>query len=444
MAKEHLIIIGNGMAAGRLLGEILERDADRYRISLFGDEPHGNYNRIMLSPVLAGEMSADEIMLNPLDWYAKHGIELYSGDPVVEIDRASQQVFSASGRCLNYDKLVIATGSSPLLPAGTPNDLEGVLSFRTLGDVAAIKQAAEHCRHALVIGGGLLGLEAAYGLRQSGCDVTVLHRGEWLLNRQLDEAAAGLLADELKGRGIDLRLDAEAERFIGNDRIAAVHLNDGSTLNVQLVVIAIGISPNAGLARRAGLACERGILVDEQLQSSDPAIYALGECCQFDGQTFGLVAPIWDQTRVLADQLCGFNGAPYRVRPTATKLKVSGIDLFSAGEFISRPEYDSQVYRDPELGHYRKLLFHGRRLVGAVLYGDVADGNQYFELIEQQADVEELRPWLMFGVEFARQQAARFSTAAPVSEPVAVSSESFSPIHNNNIPATTRPTGATL
>lgn len=416
MTKPHLVLIGNGMAGARLLEEILKRAPDAYRISVFGQEPHGNYNRIMLSPVLAGEMTADEIMLNPLQWYRDNAITLHSGDPVIDIDHQSQTVTSLKGLNISYDKLVLATGSSPVIPpVARTRSMDGILSFRTLDDVDQILSKASQARHALVLGGGLLGLEAAYGLRKAGIEVTVIHRGAWLLNRQLDETAATLLKEELEARGIHVRLNCEVNEFCGvkspasgastsKVQLCSATLSDGSVLNTELAVIAIGIQPNTKLAQTSGLHCARGILVNDQMQSSHHNIYALGECTQFGLDTFGLVAPLWDQAHVLADQLTGNSASRYAVQPCATKLKVSGINLFSAGEFLDADDSEALVFEDLQHGIYKKLLFREQRLIGAVLYGAVQDGNWYFDLIQQQQPVQALSPDLIFGQRYIDEQ----------------------------------------
>lgn len=411
MKKEHLVIIGNGMATGRLLSEITALDADRYAITVFDQEPHGSYNRIMLSPVLAEEMTAKEIVIHPTAWFARNNITLHSDDPVISIDRDNQCVTSLCGEVAYYDKLVIATGSEPALPAAARDcKLEGILSFRNMRDVKRIKEQANTSEHALVIGGGLLGLEAAYGLRKQGIEVTVLHRGEWLLNRQLDEAAGKLLQAELESRGIHLVLGEEAVAFKGDRHISSVLLSDGSELQVQQVVIAIGIVPHAELAEAAGLDCQRGVHVNNRMQTSDPLIYALGECCQYGDDTFGLVAPIWDQVQVLGNVLCDDGSHRFAVNPTATKLKISGIDLYSAGEYLDSDDTDAVVFKDRFNGTYKKLLFRKDRLVGAVMYGDVQDGNWYFDLIQEQQTIRAIRPHIIFGRAFCEKKSAEPGT----------------------------------
>jgi len=418
MKKQNLVIIGNGMAATRLLELLLKQAPDRYRISLFGAEPHPAYNRIMLSPVLADEIASDAIQLHNREWYQQHGIRFFCGETITRIDRQQRCVYSHSGICQPYDQLVIATGSQPIIPdAVRQSSLTGFFSFRTLADASRLQQAAASTRHALVIGGGLLGLEAAHGLNQQGCDVTVLHRSDWLLNRQLDPTAGQLLADTLRKRGIHIRTGVEAVAFQGNRQLSATRLSDGTTLPTELVVSAIGIRPETALAEHAGLHCQRGIVVDSQLRTSDPAIVALGECSEFEGHTFGLVAPVYDQAQVLADQLCGGigreTGSLFQHRPQATRLKVSGIELFSAGEHLDSPGLERQQFHNHLDGSYRTLLFRDNRLAGAVLYGDTRDGNHYFELIEQQRDIRALRPLLIFGQGLAPNTDSSLSTATP-------------------------------
>jgi len=410
MKQEHLVIIGNGMATGRLLSEITAQDDSRYCITVFDQELHGSYNRIMLSPVLADEMAPKDIIIHSADWFKQNDITLHNDDPIIKIDSEAQSVTSLRGKTVYYDRLVIATGSEPAMPpAARDCTLGGLLCFRNLRDVQKIKSYANNSEHALVIGGGLLGLEAAYGLRQQGIDVTVLHRGEWLLNRQLDKAAGNLLQAELERRGISVMTGKEVTAIKGSTHISSVVLSDGNELNVQQVVVAIGIVPHTELAEGAGLACERGIHVNNQMQTSDPLIYAIGECCQFGDDTFGLVAPIWDQVSVLSDVLCSQGEERFAVNPTATKLKVSGINLYSAGEYLDASDTTAVTFRDQLQGHYKKLLFRQDHLVGAVLYGDVQDGNWYFDLIREHHNIRAIRPNIIFGRAFCEQQEDPFN-----------------------------------
>jgi len=395
--RPRLVVVGNGMAGMRTVEELLQLTPKLYDITVFGEEPHGNYNRILLSPLLAGEKSVQEIMLNPREWYAQHGITLHAGDPVVEIDRARRIVRSQAGIEAGYDRLLIATGSRPFIPPVSGCDLPGVIAFRDIQDVDAMVEAARQHRHAVVIGGGLLGLEAANGLLRQGMKVTVVHLHQSLMERQLDAPASALLQQALESTGLRFVLGAQTAELIGAERVAAVRFTDGATLPADLVVMAAGVRPNVELARAAGLYCERAIVVDDTLQTYDPRIYAVGECVQHRRSTFGLVAPIWDQARVCAAHLAGAGHRRYVQQATATKLKVTGVDLYSAGDIIGGPGTEDIVLRDPRRGIYKRLVLQGERVVGAVLYGDVADGPWYFDLIQHQTPVAAMRQRLLFG-----------------------------------------------
>ncbi|WP_206239713.1 nitrite reductase large subunit NirB [Novosphingobium terrae] len=398
---EKLVVIGNGMAGCRAVEEILARDSKRYKVTIFGAEPRVNYNRIMLSPVLAGEKAFDDIVINSADWYTDNAITLISGDPVVSIDRAKQTVTAQSGRTEPYDRLLIATGSDPFIIPVPGKDLPGVVTFRDLDDVDKMLAAAEKGGHAVVIGGGLLGLEAAHGLALRGMDVTVLHLMPTLMERQLDEAAGWLLKSELERRGQTILTGADTAAILEKDgHVAGVRLKDGKDIPADIVVMAVGIRPSTGLARLAGLEVERGILVDDHMLTSDPAIMAVGECVQHRGQCYGLVAPLWEMCRSLADAA---TGAPsgYEGSVTSTKLKVSGIDLFSAGDFSGGEDCEDIVMRDASRGLYKRVIVKENRLVGAVLYGDTADGNWYFDLLKRGEDVSDIREALIFGQAFA-------------------------------------------
>ncbi|USA40107.1 nitrite reductase large subunit NirB [Pelagerythrobacter marinus] len=400
-AREKLVVIGNGMAGCRAVEEILERDGDRYDITIFGAEPRVNYNRIMLSPVLAGEKTFDEIVINSAEWYAENDIELVSGDPVSHIDRAAKTVLSQSGRVEPYDKLLIATGSDPFIIPIPGNDLAGVITFRDLDDVDKMLAAAEKGGDAVVIGGGLLGLEAAHGLSLRGMKVTVVHLMPTLMERQLDEAAGYLLRQELEKRGQTILTGANTKVIHGIEgHVAGIELEDGTRVKADIVVMAAGIKPSTGLAKSAGLECERGIVVDDHMVTSDPDILAVGECVQHRGACYGLVAPLWEMCRSLADHL---TDAPtgYAGSVTSTKLKVSGIDLFSAGDFSGGDDCEDIVMRDAARGVYKRVVLKENRLIGAVLYGDTADGNWYFDLLKKEEDVSDIREGLIFGQAFA-------------------------------------------
>ncbi|WP_404482782.1 nitrite reductase large subunit NirB [Novosphingobium sp. BL-52-GroH] len=399
--RERLVVIGNGMAGCRAVEEILARDPARFDVTIFGAEPRVNYNRIMLSPVLAGEKTFDEIVINTADWYDDNGITLVSGDKVVAIDRATQSVIAASGRIEPYDRLLIATGSDPFIIPVPGKDLEGVVTFRDLDDVDAMLAAADRGGSAVVIGGGLLGLEAAHGLSLRGMKVTVIHLMPTLMERQLDEAAAYLLRSELERRGQTILTGANTKEILGQDgKVAGVRLEDGTEIACDIVVMAVGIRPATGLARDAGLEVERGVMVDDHMVTSDPNVLAVGECVQHRGQCYGLVAPLWEMCRALADHA---TGAPtgYTGSVTSTKLKVSGIDLFSAGDFSGGEGCEDIVMRDAARGAYKRVIVKDDKVIGAVLYGDTADGNWYFDLMKKGEDVSPIREALIFGQAFA-------------------------------------------
>ncbi|MFC3608922.1 nitrite reductase large subunit NirB [Stutzerimonas tarimensis] len=399
MNKLKLVMIGNGMAGVRTLEELLKLNPDLYDITVFGAEPHPNYNRILLSPVLAGEQTFDEIVLNPLDWYAEHGIRLLTNCKAVDINRARRVVIGADGSEVEYDRLLIATGSNPFILPIPGKDLEGVIGYRDIADTQTMIDTALTHRHAVVIGGGLLGLEAANGLKLRGMDVTVVHRGDWLLERQLDETAGGLLQQALESRGLVFRLNTNTTSLMdnGEGRVCAVQFSDGSVIPADLVVMAAGIRPNTELAERAGIPCDRGILVSDTLQTYDPRVYAVGECVSHRGIAYGLVAPLFDQAKVCANHLAMLGFSRYQGSVTSTKLKVTGIDLFSAGDFMGGEGTETITLSDPIGGVYKKLVVKDDVLVGACLYGDTADGGWYFRQIRENHNVSEIRDHLMFG-----------------------------------------------
>ena len=411
-AKPRLVIAGNGMAGVRALEELLKLAPDRYEIIVFGAEPHGNYNRILLSPVLAGEKTLADIMTHTPQWYAERGTTLHAGDPVVRIDRARCEVVSRSGRVVPYDRLLLATGSKPFRIPLPGADLPGVTVFREIADVEAMLEASRRSGRAVVIGGGLLGLEAAYGLKRRGMDVTVVHLVDRLMDRQLDAAAAALLRAHLEASGIRVLLKAQSQAILGAERerdgrprARGLLLKDGRELPADLIVMAAGVVPNCELAKSAGLSCERGILVDDTLQTYDPRIYAVGECVQHRKTTYGLVAPLWEQARVCANHLAGHGIGSYRGSVLATRLKVTGIELFSAGDFAGGEGTREVVYDDAKRGIYKRLVLREDRLVGAVLYGDAADGGWYLDLIRSGSLVSAYGERLVFGQRYAAQAA---------------------------------------
>jgi nitrite reductase (NADH) large subunit len=400
MKKTRLVMIGNGMAGVRTIEELLALAPDLYDITIFGAEPHPNYNRILLSPVLAGEQTLDEIVLNPLAWYAQHGIALHLGQKVVDIDRRHRVVRAEDGSEAEYDRLLIATGSTPVVLPVPGADLEGVVAYRDIADTRAMIEAAAKYRHAVVIGGGLLGLEAANGLMRRGMQVSVVHLMPWLMERQLDDAAGDLLRRSLEERGLRFVTGAQTKALVaGRDgRVMAVQLADGSELPADLVVMAAGIRPNTRLAEGIGLHCQRGIVVSDTMQTiTDPRIYAVGECAAHRGVAYGLVAPLFEQAKVCATHLAQFGIGRYGGSQVSTKLKVTGIDLFSAGDFMGGKGTEEIVLSDARSGVYKKLVIKDDRLVGACLYGDTVDGAWYFRLLREGRAIGDIRDRLMFG-----------------------------------------------
>ncbi|MFN4154084.1 MAG: nitrite reductase large subunit NirB [Paracoccaceae bacterium] len=395
--KQKLVVIGAGMASGRMLEAIFEAGSD-FDVTLFNAEPRGNYNRLMLSPVLSGEKTFDQIVTHDAGWYESQGVDCRFGEPVLRIDRANKVVYSNAGGA-PYDALVIATGSAPFIIPVPGKDLPGVCTYRDLEDTNAMIAASRPGAKAVVIGGGLLGLEAAAGMAARGAEVVVIHLMGHLMERQLDPAAGYLLQKDLERRGIRIHCKGATKAILGTDRVEAVLLEDGTVYPADLVCMAVGIRPEVRLANDAHLEVGRGITVDDQMRTSDPAIFALGECVEHDKQLFGLVAPLYDQARVLAATLLGQDTA-FKPVQTATKLKVTGVDLFSAGDFADAPGREDIVFRDPGRGVYKRLILEGEQLIGAVMYGDTADGAWFFDLIKQGRDVTDLRDTLIFGPAF--------------------------------------------
>lgn len=399
MSKPRLVMVGNGMAGVRTLEELLKIAPHLYDVTVFGAEPHPNYNRILLSPVLAGEMTIRDIILNDHDWYEGNGIRLHLGNAVTRIDRVQRRVIATDGTEAPYDRLLLATGSNPFILPIPGNDLPGVISYRDIKDTDEMIETAKRYRHAVVIGGGLLGLEAANGLRLRGMDVTVVHVAPWLLERQLDETAGKMLQKSLEDRGLKFLLQKQTEMLIAGEsgRVAAVRFKDGMQIAADLVVMAVGIRPNTALAEAAGIYCNRGIVVNDTMQTYDPKVYAVGECVAHRGTVYGLVAPLFEQGKVAANHLANFGIGRYAGSVTSTKLKVTGIDLFSAGNFTGGSDTEEIVLNDAAGGVYKKLVIKDNKLVGGVLYGDTADGPWYFQLLRDGQDIHEIRDHLLFG-----------------------------------------------
>jgi nitrite reductase (NADH) large subunit len=396
LSKQKLVVIGNGMAGIRTVEALLERAPDLYDITVFGSEPYGNYNRILLSPVLAGEKTVDDIMLNTVQWYDDNNITLRKGETVTMIDRRTCEVVTAAGERVPYDRLLIATGSNPIMLPLPGKDLPGVIGFRDIHDVERMVEASTSHRNAVVIGGGLLGLEAANGLMKRGMNVTVVHLLDTLMERQLDAPAGALLKAALEKRGIEFRMRAKSQAILGSERVTGLRFEGGEEIAADLVVMAVGVRPNIELARRAHVACDRGILVDDCLQTFDPSIYAVGECVQHRRQTFGLVAPLWEQARICAQHIAEIGVSRFSGALNATQLKVSGIEVFSAGDFSESPTRESLVLSDKRRGIYKRVVLEGNRICGAVLFGDTREAARLKELIAEQADIGPIRDQLLF------------------------------------------------
>ena len=394
---EKLVIVGNGMAPGRMLEHLLEAAPGRYQVTIFNAEPRVNYDRIMLSPVLSGEKAYEQIVIHGDGWYIRNGITLYKGHKVATIDREAKTVTSEQGVTEPYDKLVIATGSAPFILPVPGHDLPGVLTYRDLDDVNAMLLAAQSRAKAVVIGGGLLGLEAAAGLKMRGMDVTVVHLMPTLMERQLDAAAGYLLQRAVEERGIKVMTKANTKRVLGADRVEGLELADGTVIPATLVVMAAGIRPNAGLAKAAGLTVNRGIVVDKFMQTSDPDILSLGECVEVEGHVYGLVAPLYEMARVAAARLAGEETNSFAHSDTPTKLKVTGIDLYSTGDFADGEDRQEIVLRDATAGVYKRIILRDDRIIGTVLFGETSDGAWFNDLKKKAVNISDMRETLIFG-----------------------------------------------
>lgn len=400
--KKKLVIIGNGMAPGRMLEDLFEKSPEAYEVTIFNAEPRVNYNRLMLSPVLSGEKKYEDIITHDDAWYEAYGITLHKNARVSNIDRNAKKVTSQNGIFAEYDKLVIATGSNPFIIPLPGHDLDGVLTYRDLDDVERMIEVSKGEGHAVVIGGGLLGLEAAAGLKAQGMGVTVLHLMPTLMERQLDPAAGYLLEKAFDDLDIKVITKANTHEIIGeNDKVSAVKLDDGTVLPCEMVVMAVGIRPNLDLAKEAGIETNRGILVGDDMRTSDRDVYALGECVEHRDQCYGLVAPLYEMASTIAENLTGGNSL-YEGSVTATKLKVTGIDLYSAGDFAEGDDREEIVLRDGTAGIYKRLVLKDNKIIGAVLYGETADGPWFFDLLKKQTDISQMRETLIFGQAYQR------------------------------------------
>ncbi|TAK98350.1 MAG: NAD(P)/FAD-dependent oxidoreductase [Rhodospirillaceae bacterium] len=397
--REKLVVIGNGMAGMRTVEEILKRNAPRFQVTVFGAEPHVNYDRIMLSSVLAGEKEVGDTIINSLAWYGDNGIRLFAGDPIVAIDRQAKTVTSESGRIESYDRLLLATGSRPIVPPIAGLNLPGICAFRDIADVDQMITASTQHRRAVVIGGGLLGLEAANGLMKRGMSVAVVHLMDTLMERQLDKIAGGLLQRELDERGLNFFMNGQTEEILGTDRVEGVRLADGREIPGDLVCMAIGIRPNVDLAKKADLEINRGVVVGDDMRTSDPNIFAVGECAEHRGLTYGLVAPLYEMAKVCADHLALEETATsgYAGSILSTKLKVTGIDLFSAGNFNGGEDCSELTFNDTGRRVYKKVVLRDGHIEGVVLYGEVTDGGWYLDLLRKKEDVTPFKDGLLFG-----------------------------------------------
>lgn len=389
MQKKKLVLVGNGMAGVRTIEEILKVSGDQFEITIFGSEPHPNYNRILLSKVLQGDTKVTDITLNDWDWYRENNIELYTGETVIGIDSENKAVTTDAGRTQHYDELILATGSLPFILPLPGADKEGVTAFRDIKDTDIMLDASKKYKKAAVIGGGLLGLEAARGLLNLGMDVSVIHIAPYLMERQLDPTAAKLLQTELEKQGMKFLLEKSTEEIVGKDRVEGLKFKDGSFLEADLVVMAVGIKPNVELANAGGVPVNRGIVVDDYMRTGIPNIYAVGECAEHRGIVYGLVAPLYEQGKALAADICGKQAKPYEGSVLSTQLKVSGVEVFSAGDFMEDETKKSIKVFDEQEGVYKKIVLRGNQIVGAVLFGDSKDGNRLFSMIQKQADISD-------------------------------------------------------
>lgn len=405
--RMKLIVVGNGMAGVRCLEEIIKLDPERYEIIVFGTEPRPNYNRILLSKVLQGEHSFQDIILNDWSWYDQHGIRLYAGETVAIIHTEFRYVETASGVRESYDALILATGSSPFIPPISGTDKDGVLSFRTVDDCAKMKEMSAHCSSAAVIGGGLLGLEAARGLLHLGLTTEVVHNAPYIMNRQLDAMSARMLQRQLEEQGMRFHLSRETTRMTGRSKVRGLRFSDGTILAADMVVIAVGIMPNVGLAAKSGIHTRRAIVVDDYMRTSVPDVYAVGECAEHRGISYGLVAPLYEQARVLARILCDQETEPYEGSIPYSQLKVSGIDVFSVGE-IAGEDIDTALQSyNMGSGTYKKVAVRRGKMVGAILFGDTSEGPSLLEMVKRSAPISELVQQEEVGVSAAEAAADR-------------------------------------
>ncbi|MFC7803670.1 NADPH-nitrite reductase [Bacillus subtilis] len=389
MGKKQLVLVGNGMAGVRAIEEILSVAKDEFQITIFGAEPHPNYNRILLSKVLQGDTDIKDITLNDWDWYEENNIQLYTNETVIKVDTENKTVITDADRIQPYDELILATGSVPFILPIPGADKKGVTAFRDIKDTDTMLAASKQYKKAAVIGGGLLGLEAARGLLNLGMDVSVIHLAPFLMERQLDATAGRLLQNELEKQGMTFLLEKQTEEIVGDDRVEGLRFKDGTSIEADLVVMAVGIRPNTTLGAESGIPVNRGIIVNDYMQTEIPHIYAVGECAEHRGIAYGLVAPLYEQAKVLAKHMCGIETKPYEGSVLSTQLKVSGVEVFSAGDFNESEEKKAIKVFDEQDGIYKKIVLRGNQIVGAVLFGDSSEGNRLFSMIQKEADISE-------------------------------------------------------
>ncbi|WP_406589590.1 NADPH-nitrite reductase [Bacillus atrophaeus] len=389
MGKKQLVLVGNGMAGVRAIEEILNVSKDEFQITIFGSEPHPNYNRILLSKVLQGDTDIKDITLNDWNWYEENNIQLYTNETVIKVDPENKTVITDSDRIQPYDELILATGSLPFILPIPGADKKGVTAFRDIKDTDIMLAASKEYKKAAVIGGGLLGLEAARGLLNLGMDVSVIHLAPFLMERQLDATAGRLLQNELEKQGMTFLLEKQTEEIYGDDRVEGVRFKDGTSIEADLVVMAVGIRPNTKLGAESGIPVNRGIIINDYMQTEIPHIYAVGECAEHRGIAYGLVAPLYEQAKVLAKQICGIDTNPYEGSVLSTQLKVSGVEVFSAGDFNESDDKKAIKVFDEQDGIYKKIVLRENQIVGAVLFGDSSEGNRLFSMIQKEADISE-------------------------------------------------------
>ncbi|GGD38755.1 nitrite reductase large subunit [Malaciobacter pacificus] len=395
--KEKLVVIGNGMSGLRVIEDLLELENDKYDITVYGDEPYVNYNRIMLSYILSQEKTFEDTIINHQSWYDENNITLNKGDKVVSINKEDKTITSKSGKIESYDKLLIATGSNPFIPTTPGSDLNNVIAFRNKADVDTIISTIDKSKTAVVVGGGLLGLEAAYGIAMHGVKTILVHRSGSILSQQLDTTGGRLLQKNLESYGIEFKLNTTVKEISGTTEVETVTFSDGKSVESNIVVFATGIIPNKELAIDAGLESKKGILVDDFMKTSDESIFAVGECVEHNGNTYGLVAPLYEQGKVLAKKLAGKEVEGYSGSTLSTRLKISGVDLFSAGDYLGDETTEELILLDEKVGVYKKLVIYDNKIIGIVLYGDTADASWYLKLLKEHTDISDLRTKILFG-----------------------------------------------